>query len=75
MKLDNLYLISKNLKKIENFYRKGMEVVYYLDRVEHEFLQQECYAKINKSINGYQSQDVFEISFFDVKFVFKRLPG
>jgi hypothetical protein len=78
MSLNELYLLAKNLrytKENKNFFREGIEIVYHLDRVEHEFLQQECYAKIKNTLTGYECQKIFELSLFDIKFVFKRLPG
>jgi hypothetical protein len=71
MTLDTLYILSKKIKDVPNFYSKNMELIYFLDKQTHESLQKECYKKTRGTINGYQSQNLFEISLFDIKFIFK----
>lgn len=73
MRLDDLYLVAKNIKKVNNFYRPGIEITYYLEPVEHEQLQQECFKKINNTfgLDKYTSRKSFELFLLDIRFIFK----
>ena len=72
MSLNELYLLAKALKATKGFFKKNVEVVYYLDIASHEEMQREVYGKIKNTMKGYVSQNQFEISIFDIKFILKK---
>lgn len=71
MRLDNVYILAKTIKNNENFYRSGMEIIYYLDPDVHENIQRECFIKTKNNLTGYIQQKVFELYLLDIKFIFK----
>lgn len=73
MRLDNLYMLARSIKNTENYFKKGMEITYYLEPDIHEQLQKECYIKTKNSLTGYAPQKNFELYLLDIKFVFKSM--
>ena len=50
------------------------EVIISLPKVQHESLQQEVYTFNNKSLTGYKSEAIFQVSVYNSKYTFKIAP-
>ena len=70
MKLEELYKIAKDADAIMGE-RDTADMVFSLNEVKHEKLQQEVYKLSNKTLQGYVSKDKFDIILFNIKFTFK----
>ena len=71
MNLVDLYKISTSIADTvgEN---QTADVVFQLNESKHENLQQEVYRLHKKTLQGYVSQNNFDIIIGNVKFVIKR---
>ena len=71
MKLEKVNEIAKTIS-LGSKDNSSTEVIFTMDKHEHETLQQEVYKFISKTIHGYSSKKSFEVIINDIRFIFKR---
>jgi hypothetical protein len=70
MKLEDLYRLAKQANTLIGE-KDTADMTIYLNEAKHENLQQEVYKLSNKTLQGYQSKNKFDIILYNIKFTFK----
>jgi len=72
MKLEQIIEIATECVENEKIPIEGMQIIYKLKVDAHKKLDEELFYKINNDISSFKHNEVIEVNFGGITFIFER---